>query len=443
MPSSENLFQNSRSSNRGETVDLVVQPTAALSGEIELPPSKLHTQIASALAILAGGKSTIESPLRVKDTQVMLKAAELFGATVKRTREKWSIWGAAEELKPVKNVIDAKNSGTALTLLTSIAALASTPTVLTGDAQLRSRPMPAFLQALRSLGADIHSTKPDESPPFIVFGGGLKGGKVRLGEIRALHIPAVLLSTPYAKKKAEISFTGKKTFQLESITELMKLARAKITERRSWVSIPTQPYRAFRYRVRREVVGAAPFIAAAALTDSRVKLRGVKGISGRDAAFLQTLESFGLRPHVSRKSIEVGGRHRLRATRLDLSWAPELLPLMAVLACRAKGKTLIRNADGARVMKSDRISAIAQELRRMRARLLERSDGLLIQGPIDFRGCEVDSHEDYAITAALVVAGLLAEGKTTIKNGARALLTSCSRFVSTFQGMGAGVRYST
>jgi len=422
-------------------VNLVVQPATSLSGEIELPPSKLYTQIACALAMLAEGKSTIESPLRVKDTMVMLKAAEVVGATVKRTQERLSIWGVGNNLKPAQNVIDAKNSGTAMSLLTSIATLASTPTIVNGDTQLRSRPMPALLRALRRLGADIHSTKPDESPPFVVFGGGLNGGKVRLSGAEARYLPAVFLPAPHAKKKVEFSLPSSKKFQLESTLELMKTARAKITERKGVISILNHPYRAFNYMVRREVVGAAPFIVAAGLLNSRLKLRGAKEISFRDAAFLQALKSFGLKLRPSGKSIEVEGRHRLRGTQLDLSWAPEILPLMTVLACGVRGKTIIRNAEEARVMKSDRISTIAQELRRMQARVLEQSDGLIIQGPAKLKGCEVDGHDDYAVASALAVAGLFAEGKTVIKNGAEALGTSYSRFISTFQSLGAEMKY--
>lgn len=425
-------------------MNLIVQPAASLSGEIELPPSKLYTQMACALAILAEGKSTVESPLRVKDTSVMFKAAEVMGATVKRTQERLSIWGVGKNLKPTQNVVDAKNSGTAMGLLTSIATLAPTPTVVNGDAQLRSRPMPALLRALRRLGADVHSTKPDDSPPFVVFGGGLNGGRVKLSEAEARYLPAVFLPAPYAKKKVEFSVPcGKENPQLEPTLRLMKTARAKITERRGAVSILSQPYRAFSYRVNRDVVGAAPFIVAAGLLNSRLKVRGAKEMSFRDANFLQTLKSFGLKLHASGKSIEVEGRHRLRGTRIDLSWAPELLPLMAVLSCAAGGKTIIRNAGDARTMKSDRISAVAQELRRMHARVLEQSDGLVVQGPAKLKGCEVDGHDDYAVVSALIVAGLLAEGKTVIKNGAEALGTSYSRFVSTFQSLGAEMGYSS
>ncbi|TEU15620.1 MAG: hypothetical protein E3I12_00050 [Hadesarchaea archaeon] len=423
-------------------MDLMVRPAAELSGELEPQPSKLHTQFASAVALLAGGKSVIENPLRVKDTQVMLQAAEAMGATVKRTQERWSIWGVSGKPKLAQNVIDARNSGTALSLLTSIAALAPAITVLNGDTQLRSRPMPGLLRSLRRLGADVHSTKPDDSPPFIVFGGKVTGGKVQLGKVSAHYLPALLLPCPYAKKQVKLSLKQAQETQLKPILELAKKVGAVVSPRGEMLLMPNRPYRAFSFRVPQELAAAAPFIVAAALTNSKLKLRGVKGVAGRDVAFLDLLKVAGLKLHSSKKGFIAEGKQNPRAAKLDLSHVPELLPMIAVLACKAKGKTLIRNAGEARTMKSDRISAVARELRRMGAKMLEHHDGLLIQGVAKLKGCEVNGHDDYAVVAALVVAGLLAEGETKIKNGVTALRTSYSRFISTFQGLGADIGHA-
>ncbi|MBA7630944.1 3-phosphoshikimate 1-carboxyvinyltransferase [subsurface metagenome] len=423
-------------------MDLIVRPAAELSGELEPQPSKLHTQFASAVALLAGGKSVIENPLRVKDTQVMLQAAEAMGATVKRTQERWSIWGVSGKPKLAQNVIDARNSGTALSLLTSIAALAPAITVLNGDTQLRSRPMPGLLRSLRRLGADVHSTKPDDSPPFIVFGGKVTGGKVQLGKVSAHYLPALLLPCPYAEKQVKLSIKQAQKTQLKPILELTKKVGAEVSPWGERLLMPNRPYRAFSFRVPQELAAAAPFIVAAALTNSKLKLRGVKGVAGRDVAFLDLLKVAGLKLHSSKKGFIAEGKQNPRAAKLDLSHVPELLPMIAVLACKAKGKTLIRNAGEARTMKSDRISAVARELRRMGAKMLEHHDGLLIQGAAKLKGCEVNGHDDYAVVAALVVAGLLAEGETKIKNGVTALRTSYSRFISTFQGLGADIGHA-
>jgi len=421
-------------------MDLVVQAGKGLSGELEVPPSKLYTQFATALALLAEGKSSIKGPLRTKDTICLLRAVEGMGATVKRTQERWSIWGVGRSLKPVGNVIDAKNSVTSLSLLTSIAALAPRVSVITGDAQLRARPMPKLLQALRHLGVKVYSTKPDDSPPFVVFGGEFRGGRISVRGTSASLMPALLLSCPYAKRRVEFS-SAPESHQLGLALELIGTAGVKIAVGKR-LRVPNQPYRPFNIEVPPDLAAAAPFVVAAALTDSNLKLSGVETTAGRAPIFLDILKEMGVRVQASKKDVVVHGPQRPRGAKIDLSAAPELLPIVSVLAAKAKKKTTILNAADARYGKSDRISAIARALRRMRVKLVERKDGLMIDGQAKLKGCEVDGCDDYAIVAALMVAGMLADGKTIIRNRAEALQTSYSRFVSTFQELGASIEYA-
>ncbi len=417
---------------------IVMNPATSISGELTAPPSKLYTQVSSAVAILANGKSTIDSPLRVRDTNVILRAAEYFGATVKRTQERWSIWGTGGEIKSDKSSIDAKNSGTVMSILASISTISHTPIVLNGDAQLRSRPMPTLLKALRSLGAEIYSTKPDDSPPFMIFGGGLTGGRARLGNMKSRYLPAILIASPYAKKKVDLVFRGKK---IKQVAKIMKAARVNVVEKRGGlISVPKQKYRSFNYRVPTEITGAAPFIAAAALTNSGLKISNIGDITQRDEEFLRYIKSFGLSAHTKRKSLSIEGG-RLKAAKLNLSPAPELLPVLAVLACAAKGRTILHGAADARSMKSDRISAVTNELRRMKARVLERNDGLIINGPSKLKGCEIYGHNDYAITSSLIAAAFIADSKTTIKNDLDPLGFNYVRFVSNFRNLGAEIGY--
>jgi len=425
-------------------MDLIVKPTAGLSGEVKPPPSKLYTQFATALALLAEGKSTVGPPLKVKDTLALLHAVERMGATVKRAQDLWSIWGVGPSLKPAGNVIDAKNSATALSLMTSIASLIPRITVLTGDAQLRSRQMSSLLAALRRLGVRAYSTKPDDSPPFVVFGENLKGGRISFGKaVSARHLPALLLSCPYARKRVKLTFSHRlESSQLELAGELMGAAGVKVKVTGRGIEVPSQSYRTFDAQVPPDIAATAPFIATAVLTDSELKLPYQARAAGRDAVFLDVLKKIGIKLQGSRKGLIIPGPQRPRVASIDLSSAPELLPIVAVLACKARGKTTIRGACEARSMKSNQISAMARELRRMRARVVERRDGLLVRGPTEFKGGEVDGHDDHAVVTALAVAGLLASGEVRIKNRAEALQTSYSRFVSVFQGLGADMSYA-
>jgi 3-phosphoshikimate 1-carboxyvinyltransferase len=219
----------------------------------------------------------------------------------------------------------------------------------------------------------------------------------------------------------------------------MAAAGVQIMRKRRGVSISSKGYRSFSYEVPQEITGSAPLVLAPLLAGVDVKLK-VERLSPRDLRFLKALEAFGAKSSKSGKKLRLSGR-KLRGAEVDLSWAPELLPFVATLACMAKGRTHIQNAGEARNMKSDRISAMSRELKKLGAKVLEQSNGLLIQGPTQFRGGEVDGHGDYAVTASLALAGLFAKERVVIKNGPEALKTSYPRFVTRFREMGAGIGY--
>lgn len=423
-------------------MDLVVNPSGKLSGRIEPPPSKFYTQFATALALLAEGKSVIKDPLRVDDTRALLRAVEHLGAAVKRTPGRWTIWGVGRALQPAGNFIDLKNSATALGLMTSTATLVQRIMVVTGDPQLRSRHMPTLLRGLRRLGADVHSAKSDDSPPFVVFVGGLKGGKISLREgTNPDHLPALLLAAPYAKKGVEFKLIPNLwSARLEGAIELMKVARAKLAVTKSKLRVKADPYKSFSAQIPPDFAGTMPFITAAVLTGSKLRVSRTKGTKGE--ASVEPLKRLGANIRLTRGSLRVAPTDRLKGTKVDLGGAPELLPFVAALACRAKGKTTISNAARARNMKSDRIKAMAGGLRRMGVKVAERRDGMVIKGPAELEARAVDGHDDCAVVAAITALGLVAKGKTTIRNRAEALRTSYPRFVSTFQDLGADVGYS-
>jgi 3-phosphoshikimate 1-carboxyvinyltransferase len=421
-------------------VDIGIQKSEKISGELDVPPSKLYTQFATALALLAEGKSTLKQPLRTKDTLAILRAVENMGATVKRTQDQLSIWGVGQSLRPTGNVIDVKNSATGMAMMTAIAALSPRVSVITGDAQLRARPMPQLLKVLNNMGLNAYSTKPDDSPPLVVLGGDVRGGRISVKGVNPSLIPALLIPCPYAKKKIEF-LSCDDSLQLNLALDVMKAANVKVSCGKK-LSIPNQPYRPFNLKVPSDLAAVAPFVVAAVLTDSKLKFNGTDLASDRGAVLLDILKKMDVKVEMSNKFVLVRGPQQPRGTKLDLSLTPELLPIVAVLAAMARGRTTISGASEARAMKSDRISAIAHGLRKMGVKLSERKDGLIVEGQAKIKGGEVDGCNDHAVVAALVTAGMLAEVKTVVKNKAEALQTSYSRFISTFQELGARVGYA-
>jgi 3-phosphoshikimate 1-carboxyvinyltransferase len=424
-------------------MDLTVERATSLSGEIRIPPSKLHTQFSSVLALLAKGKSTIENPLRVKDTLCLLRAIEGMGAVVKKSQDQWSVWGLGQELKQMENVVDVRNSGTSLCLMTSVASISPRVTVLTGDAQLRNRKISQLISAFQSMGVQVYSVKPDDSPPLVVFGGKLKGGKVSFqNRVGNCYLPALMLPCPFAEKPFEFSFSSPPSSpQVSAAEELMKTAGAEVVRQGKNIKILNQPYDVFNAKMPQDLAATAPFIVASLFTSSKLKLKGSNRVSGRDILLLKILDQMGASIDAVKGGFSISGPQKLKGTKINLEKSPELLPSIAVIACNAHGKTVIYNAHEARQMKSDRISAMARELKKMGARVVERSDGLVIEGPNELKGTKLDGHDDYAVVAALASACLLADGKSRIANRAEALQTSYSRFVSTFQELGAEINY--
>lgn len=423
-------------------MDLIVRPTEKLRGVVSPSPSKFYTQFATATSLLAEGKSTVRLPLSVDDTRVLLHAIESMGATVKRTKDRWSIWGAGEALKPSSQTIDAKRSIVSLSLMASLASLSPHTIVVVGSDRLRALPMPSLVRALQKLGVDVHSAKYDESPPFVVFGGELEGGKISLGgEMDPSFLPAFLLMAPLAKSQVELVLTPNlKGHLLDAAVEILKERGIGISTTRRGLRVSPGSFKPIRFSPPPDVFSIAPYVTAALLTDSKLRVSGISKAKNL-SQFIGLFEKVGADFEVTSRSLNVTRARRFGSRRISLEGFPELFPLISTLACTAEGTIKIMNAERARKAKSDRITAMAQGLERMGANIEENRDGLIVEGPADLKGEVVDGHDDDAVVAALGVAGLIAEGETVVKNRAEALRDSYQSFVSTFQDLGARMEY--
>jgi 3-phosphoshikimate 1-carboxyvinyltransferase len=423
------------------SLNLVINASNLAGGEIETHPSKYLTLLSCAVAALCPNKTTIDSPLIAKDTSAMMKACEIIGCTVKRSQGKWSIWGVEKGFTPSQTALHLKNSETALSLMCALTSLSKVPTVLTGDPSICKRAMPELTEALRRIGIKIYSTKQEESPPFLNFGGSLAGGTVNLKSIPMRHIPPVMLVAPYAQKDVRLLMPRTKfRFQVDSMIEIMKKARCSV-KGGDTLEIPSTPYGPLNYEVGRELSSVIPFIIASGMLGSKLTIRSKHRFSKRDEAIADVLRAFGLDIKLRGNHARVDGGN-LRGTSVDISWGPELFPFFAVLSCFSRGTTRVEGISEARRMKSDRVATVTMELKKMGASILDRGDSVIIKGPCKLAGREVDGHDDHAVAAALAVAGMGAEGRTVIRGGADALGTTYSRFVSTFKSLGADISYS-
>jgi 3-phosphoshikimate 1-carboxyvinyltransferase len=201
---------------------------------------------------------------------------------------------------------------------------------------------------------------------------------------------------------------------------------------------PRQKYHAFKRQVPGDFSSATFFLVAGAVTDSDVTLLGLDMADEQgDREVVRMLEAMGAEVSVSMTGVRIR-RRTLDAQEFDLNATPDALPAMAVAASLAKGETRLVNVAQARVKETDRIAVMAAELRKMGAKIKEREDGLVIRGG-RLKGAEVCGHNDHRVVMALAVAGLAAEGETTIDTAECAAVTF-PNFVELMQKLGGRMR---
>ncbi|MEM0358414.1 MAG: hypothetical protein QXF20_01830 [Candidatus Hadarchaeales archaeon] len=408
-------------------MELFIKGGGALHGEMELQPSKLYTQFFSVLAFLSEGKIVVRKPLVAGDTLPLLRELEKLGAVVQRGKGEWTIWGMGGKVQPKGNVLEAGNSGTVFGMLVFLATLSSRVLVVTGDSQLRRRCMIPLLKMVREMGGEVSSSGSRGTAPFIVFGGGLRGG--RLEGVEPSELYPLLPVAPYTREGVEVELSG----EGERMVETMRKAGVKILGRGRRIKIVSSVLRSHVLTVPPSLYAAAPFVVASLLTDSKLKLRGGREEGG---AFLRLLQEMGIRLVKGRKGWWVKGPQRPRGTKLDLSGRAELFPYAAVLASLGEGRTIFKGVDRAKEMKADRLTLTVENLRKMGARIEKEGERVVVEGVRGLKGAKVEGGNDYVLVGAFLAAGLAAEGETRIVDGPRAFRSSYSGFLSEWKRLG-------
>lgn len=409
-------------------------------GTVEAPPSKSYTHRAIAIGSM-GHHAKITKPLLSADTLATVAACRAFGADVKVAGDTVEIAGIIGKPKVPEDVVDAKNSGTTLRICSSIAALVDGATVFTGDSSLRKRPNGPLIKALNDLGAVCYSTRGTGTAPLVIHGV-MKGGRISInGGISSQFISSLLISTPFAKADSTIVIEGdlKSKPYVEVTVEMLEKAGCKIETNYQEFHIPCcQDYNLGEYRVPGDFSSASYPLAAAAVTQSKVTVSNLFPSKQGDAAILEYLLDMGANVFWNEENGTVtvqGGE--LHGIDIDAGSTPDLVPTLAVLAACAKGTTNINNAEHVRYKETDRLRAMATELRKMGVDIEERRDGLTIRGG-KLRGAAVEGYDDHRIVMALAIAGLVADGQTAIST-AEAVDISYPAFFADLKKLGAKV----
>ena len=408
-------------------MELRIKRAPQIDIEITVPGDKSISHRAVIIAALSNGVCTLRGFLPSEDCMHTVNAMRALGVKIERSEPATLIvHGKRRVLAPSKKQINCGNSGTTMRLLAGLLAGQTFESRLVGDAGLSRRPMDRVIAPLRQMGANILAEGPEQTPPLRIRGASLRGIHYRLPIASAQVKSALLLAGLFAK--------GKTTVQEPSITrnhtELMLnyfLVRTAKDGDGGVTVFGEQVPESRDFAIPGDISSAAFWLVAAAaqprghllvrdvgLNDTRTALLGVLLRMG--AQVREAVEDIGqLEP---RGVVEITGVP-LKGTVIQGKEVPQLideLPILAVAGALANGTTIIRHAQELRVKESDRIAAIAHNLRTMGAQVAEMTDGLEIHGPASLHGARVASFGDHRVAMAFAIAGLFADGETIVQD---------------------------
>lgn len=399
---------------------IILHPSQ-LQGTVLVPPSKSYTHRALILASLANGTSTVSGLLRSRDTLITMAALKKLGVRIKDEGRRIKIEGISGRFhlpsSPLE--IDVSDSGTTLRFLIALGSLTDGEIIITGTKRLTERPIGKLITALRNLGIEASACQQNNYPPVKIKGGQLKGESITIDAHESSQfVSALLIISPFALKPVSLTVKNLASAPYVDITcHLMDYFGATV-KRDENVLLIRNPSRfvACDYTVEGDFSSASYFLAAAAITQSSLTLKGLNPKTKQgDSYFLKILEKMGCQINwqKDRVTIQPG---KLRALKIDLCRYPDLVPALSVTAAFADGITTITNIAHLRHKESDRIAALAKELTKMGVRVRETRDSLTIEGGKP-HGAFIETHEDHRIAMSLAVAALGAQGKTIIQKG--------------------------
>ncbi len=394
-----------------------IQPAAKIHSVIKVPGSKSITQRALIAAALADGTSILEGPLASEDTDYTSRALQAMGIEILPEKDKWLVRGTGGRLLTPNQEIFLGNNGTATRFLTSVAALGEGDFTITGEERMQERPIGPLIQALKGWGVNIGSIHDTGCPPVQIKARGIEGGTTILPEGKSSqYISSLLLVAPYARKEAVLEVRGKvpsKPYIRMTLAVMDSFGiRVSASRELNHFAVEQGAYQAGAYQIEGDASSASYFFAAAALTGGEVTVSNIirDSLQG-DTALLGMLERMGCSVSYG-DGVTVKGPEELQAIEVDMGDCPDVAPTLAMVAAKAKGRTVISNIAHLRIKECDRIHAVTTELAKTGVEVEEREDALIIHGdPVrNLNGAEIETYRDHRIAMAFAVLGLVVPG---------------------------------
>ncbi len=397
--------------------------TPPKEARVRIPGSKSLTNRALIVAALAEGKSRLTGALDCDDTRVMVESLQRLGINVSHDPATATIdvTGGLGRIPNKEVELFVANSGTSLRFLTAMVALGHGVYRLDGVPRMRQRPVSDLLTALNGLGADATCDDGNGCPPVTVKASGLDGGYAFVkGDISSQFLSALLMVLPYSRETTSIEVQGTLvskpyvTMTLE-VMEAFGVRIAHKNERR--YSIDPDRYKGRPYAIEPDASAASYFFALAAITGGSVTVEGLGSASIQgDVAFVDLLEHMGCQVERGRDFTTVQGAP-LRGIDVDMNAISDTVMTLGVVALFARGITRIRNVAHIRHKETDRLAALATELRKLGATVDEQPDGLVIIPPDTITPARIATYDDHRMAMSFALAGVMASGVTILDPG--------------------------
>lgn len=393
---------------------LTLQPIARVDGAINLPGSKSVSNRALLLAALACGKTVLTNLLDSDDVRHMLNALSALGInyTLSADRTRCDITGNGGALRaPGVLELFLGNAGTAMRPLAAALCLGENEIVLTGEPRMKERPIGHLVDALRQGGANIDYLEQENYPPLRLRGG-FTGGDVEVdGSVSSQFLTALLMTAPLAPKDTIIHVKGELVSKpyIDITLNLMKTFGVEIANHhyQQFVVKGGQQYQSpGRYLVEGDASSASYFLAAGAIKGGTVKVTGIGRNSMQgDIRFADVLEKMGATITWGDDFIACT-RGELHAVDMDMNHIPDAAMTIATTALFAKGTTTLRNIYNWRVKETDRLFAMATELRKVGAEVEEGHDYIRITPPAKLHHADIGTYNDHRMAMCFSLVAL-------------------------------------
>ena len=395
---------------------LEIGPIARMAGTLRLPGSKSISNRSLLLAALARGTTELVGLLDADDVDRMRESLRALGVRIEpgAASETCVVHGVAGAFPVRRAALFLGNAGTAFRPLTAVLALSHGDYELSGTRRMHERPIGDLVDALRALGADIRYGVVAGFPPLTIAPGDVhSGGSVSIrGNVSSQFVTALLVALPLAGGGTAVEVQGaliSRPYVDMTLSLMRRFGVAVEQEREDLFRVPAGAFYASpgTLAVEGDASSASYFLAAGAIGGGPVRIVGVgRGSIQGDIGFAATLSAMGADVRSGDDWIEVRGNAKLHGIDADFNAIPDAAMTAAIVALFAEGPTLLRNIGSWRVKETDRIAAMARELRKLGASVEEGADWMRVTAPSQWQSATIDTYDDHRIAMCFSLAAL-------------------------------------